>query len=141
MTRLPFIGLDRHVDVALRLTTPPDNAAAAARAMGAILAEFPAVPARLAGVGHRHGDVELTFVVTLGSVEQVAQSSPDARDALAVLHRITTSLSAYEPCFTTIPERDSIEARAARQLLERDDNWLSVQQDAGSHSTVSGVAS
>jgi len=130
MTRTPFLGLDRHVDVALRLTTSPDNAAAAARAMGAILAEFPAVSARLAGLGHRHDDVELTLVVTLGSVDQVAQSSPDARDALAVLHRITTSMSAYEPSFTTIPEPDSPEARAARQLLERDANWLSREQVA-----------
>ncbi len=136
MTTAPFLGLDRHVDVALRLTTSPDNAAATARALGAILAEFPGVAARLAGVGRRNDDMELTLVVTLGSVEQVAQSSSDARDALAVLHRITTSLSAYEPCFTTIPEADSLEARTARELLERDANWLTRQQVA-----VSEVAS
>ena len=130
MTRTPFLGLDRHVDVALSLTTSPENTAATARSVGAILAEYPSVAARLAGVGSRHGDVELILVVTLGRVEQVAQSVPDAREALEVLHRLTTSLSACEPSFTTIPTSDSPEARAARHLIERDANWLSNQQVA-----------
>jgi hypothetical protein len=110
------LGLQRYVDVGLRLRSTRETAAATGRAIGVIIEEFPSVAVRLAGISGEADSVYLTVVITLGTVEQVANCDGPAREAVALVHRLTHDLSAHEPSLTMIPDPDSLEALAAREV-------------------------
>ncbi len=101
------LGLERHVDIGLRLRATRETAAATARSVGAIIDEFPSVGVRLAGIDREKDVVDVTVVVTLGTVDQVAACDESARDAVALLHRLTTDLAAHEPSLCMIPDPQS----------------------------------
>lgn len=118
------LGLERHVDIAVRLRSTRGAAAATSRSIGVILDQFPMVSSRLAGVSVSDGYLDLTIVVSLGSVEDVARSADHPREALTLLNRLVTDLADHQPSFTAIPDPASTEAETARLLLSRVDGQI-----------------
>lgn len=115
-TRHPdSLGVQRHVDVGLRLAPERHHLADASKALGALLDAEPGVPVRLAGLGIEGGRMHLTVAVTLGTLEDVKAATPAARAAVRLLHRIVESLAAYEPCLVELPDPASPEAALAAQ--------------------------
>lgn len=110
-----LLGLQRHVDIGLRLAPQRQYAPDASKALAAILDAHPEVSVRLAGVGIDGSRVHLTVAVTLGTLDDVKAASPSARTAVIVLQEIVERLAAYEPCLVELPDPSSPEARLATQ--------------------------
>lgn len=106
-------GLQRHVDIGVRLAPTEATAAVAAKSLAAILDEVPTVPVRLAGIGTEGSRVHLTLAVTLGTLDDVKAATEQARAAVVLLQRIVEDLAAYDPCLVELPDPESPEARLA----------------------------
>ena len=113
------MGLQRHVDIGLRLAPQRQYAPDASKALAAILDAAPEVSVRLAGVGSEGSRIHLTIAVTLGTLEDVKVASPSARTAVLVMQQIVDRLAAYDPCLVELPDPASPEARLAAQTQWR----------------------
>ena len=110
---LGLVGIERHVDIGLRLAPQREHAAAAAKGMAALLDAEPGVPVRLAGLGSDGSRVHLTFAISLGSLDDIKAASPTARAAVLLLQRIVETFAAYDPCLVELPDPQSPEAKRA----------------------------
>ena len=111
-----FAGLRRDVEIGLAIAPTGDHAIAAASSLASFLDDEPAVPVRLAGLSTRGSRVIITLAVTLGSIDEVKVSGPQARAAVLLLQRLVDQFSAYDPAFALPPEADSVEARLAAHV-------------------------
>ena len=106
-------GLQRRVEIGLRLAPTEGTAAVAAKSLAALLDLEPTVPVRMAGFSAEGSRVHLVIAVTLGTLDEVKAAAPVARAAVGLLHRIVEDLAAYEPCLVELPDPQSPEARLA----------------------------
>ena len=107
------LGVQRHVDLGLRLAPDRAHLADASKALAALLDEEPAVPVRLAGLGRDGARIHLTVAVSLGTLDDVKAATPVARASVRLLHRIVDALAVYEPCLVELPDPASPEAQLA----------------------------
>jgi len=121
-------GLRRELEVGLVLTPSCAAAAAAAKALSALLADESVVPVRVAGLALADGRLRITMGVTLGSVEEIKTSDGPSLRALALLRRIVDDLAAYDPAFTRLPDPASAEARLGDRLMDRTDDFVPLIQ-------------
>ncbi|MFM1965295.1 MAG: hypothetical protein RL134_1020 [Actinomycetota bacterium] len=121
------LGFERHIDVALRLHIPRDQAVLAARALGAFIADTEGFAARVAGLDVAADRTDITLAVSLGTTEQIRSSADASVRALRSLTRLVDSMSHYAPAFVSIPAPESAEARAAASLVAGADSfaWIS----------------
>lgn len=124
-------GLERVVEVGIRLAPTASGSATAAEAISRVLGQNPEAPVRIVGLGAEGGRVIVTLAVTLGTPSQITAGAPSACGAVAILDRLVTELAAYDPAFTALPDPDSLDARIA----------LGVQSDPATFDRAVGVLS
>lgn len=112
-------GLERHVDVGIRLTPSSSQAPLVARALARILDDYPMVPVRIAGLGGYDGRVHLTVAITLGTLEQVKTAAEPACAAVRLVQSIVDRLTAYDPCFVELPDARTTDAARAASIPAR----------------------
>lgn len=115
-----FAGIERSLEIGLRLAPLQRLAGEAARALVAIIAASPTVPVRLAGLDFTHSRMHLTITIDLGSLDDIKVAADRSCAAVALIQAIVDSLAAHEPCLVEIPHPDSGEAVRARGLQVRD---------------------
>lgn len=103
-------GLQRHVDIGLRLAPSTHLAAIAGKSLARLLDEWPNVPVRVAGLGRDATRVHITLAVTLGTLEEVKTSSVASQDAIALMRAIVDRLACYDPSLVELPDPKSAEA-------------------------------
>ena len=75
-----------------------------------------AAAVRIAAVGREGSRVIVTLAVTLGTVDEVKSSAAPARAAVELLAQLVERLHAFDPAFTALPHRSSIDARIAAEI-------------------------
>lgn len=103
-------GLQRHVDIGLRIAPTTQLAAMAGKSLALLLDEWPSVPVRIAGLGSDGTRVHITIAVTLGTLEDVKTSAASSRDAVALIQAIVDRLACYDPSLVELPDPKSVEA-------------------------------
>ena len=103
-------GLQRHVDIGVRLAPSTQMAALAGKSLALLLDEWPNVPVRVAGLGRDATRVHITLAVTLGTLEEVKTSSVASQDAIALMQAIVDRLACYDPSLVELPDPKSAEA-------------------------------
>ncbi|MDD2857408.1 MAG: hypothetical protein PHU75_01915 [Candidatus Nanopelagicales bacterium] len=115
-----FAGIERSLEIGLRLAPVLRVAHDAATALAALLAESPAIPVRLAGLDFTQTRMHLTITIDLGSLDDIKVAAERSCAAVALIASIVDRLAAHEPCLVEIPHPDSSEAMRARGILVRD---------------------
>jgi len=118
---LEHLGLDRHVDVALRLHIPRSQAVVASRSLGALIAEIDGFAARVAGLEVAADRIDLTLAISLGTTDQIRVAAPASVRSVQALHRIVDEMSSYAPALVSIPAPASAEAQLAARLVDGQD--------------------
>lgn len=103
-------GLQRHVDIGLRLAPSTQLAAIAGKSLAGLLAEWPNVAVRVAGLGSDATRVHITLAVRLGTLEDVKTSAAASQDAIALIQAIVDRLRCYDPSLVELPDPKSAEA-------------------------------
>jgi len=111
-------GLQRVVEVGLRVAPTAACAPAAAAEIAQLVDAGGEAPVRIVGVGTEGNRVIVTLAVTVGTTTEVTSGAPAARLAVAMVARIIESLSAYDPAFTALPDPDSIDAQIGSRVDE-----------------------
>ncbi|MDO8732067.1 MAG: hypothetical protein Q7L55_05775 [Actinomycetota bacterium] len=111
-----FSGIEREVEIGLRLAPTHQAARLAARGLAVILEHFPSVPTRLIGVDAEDTRLHLTLAVSLGSLVDVKLASPRSCLAVLLVRRVIEDLAAYDPCLVEIPDPAAPMAMLARGL-------------------------
>jgi len=124
----PLDGLRRELEIGLALTSCRSAAAAAAKALSAILDDEGVVPVRVAGVAPVDGHLRITLAITLGSIDEIKSAQGPSREALVLVRRIVDDLAAYDPAFTRLPDPASAEARLGERLMDRTEDFVPLIQ-------------
>lgn len=103
-------GLERVVEIGLRVAPTASCASRAAAAIAQELESSHEAPVRIVGVGHEGNRIVVTLAITMGTTTEVTTGAPAARRAVGMIDRLIESLSVYDPSFTTLPNPDSVEA-------------------------------
>lgn len=103
-------GLQRHVDIGLRIAPSAQAAALARKSLAMLLSEYPEVPVRVVGLGRDATRVEITIAITLGTLEAVKTSARESQDAIALIQAIVDRLASFDPSLVEIPDPMSADA-------------------------------
>lgn len=103
-------GLQRVVEVGLRVAPTAACAPSAAAAIAQILDSSHDAPVRIVGIGAEGNRIVVTLAVTVGTTSDITAGAPAARLAVGMVARFIESLSAYDPAFTALPDPDSVDA-------------------------------
>lgn len=124
----PLDGLRRELEIGLALTPSRSAAAAAAKALSALLDDEGVVPVRVAGLIPVDGRLRITLGITLGSIDEIKSAQGPSREALVLVRRIVDDLAAYDPAFTRLPDPASAEARLGERLMDRTEDFVPLIQ-------------
>ena len=113
---LTDLGLLPLVEVGLRLAPTAAAAQTAATEISRCLEQAPSAAVRIAAVGREGSRVIVTLAITLGTADEVKSSAAPARAALELLAQLVERLHAFDPAFTSLPHRSSIDARIAAEI-------------------------
>jgi len=112
-------GLQRVVDIGLRVAPAAASAQDAAAVIAQTIAASAEAPVRIVGVGSEGSRVVVTLAITVGTTADIAAGAPAARSAVRMLARLIEGLGAYDPAFTALPEHGSVDALIGRRVDER----------------------
>jgi hypothetical protein len=115
-------GLQRVVEIGLRLAPTTACASTAAAVIARELDSSLEAPVRIVGVGTGGNRIIVTLAITVGTTTEVTTGAPAARRAVGQVARLIESLSAYDPSFTALPNPDSVEARIGTRVEEEPKN-------------------
>lgn len=111
-------GLQRVVEVGLRVAPTVACAPAAAAAMCELLESPLDAPVRIVGVGTEGNRIVVTLAITVGTTTDITAGAPAARLAVGMVARLVESLAAYDPAFTALPDPDSVDAMIGSRVDE-----------------------
>ena len=111
-------GLQRVVEVGLRVAPTVACAPAAALAIGDVLDSAHEAPVRIVGVGTEGNRIVVTLAITVGTTTDITAGAPAARGAVGMVARLIECLSAYDPAFTALPDPDSVDAMIGSRVDE-----------------------
>ncbi len=111
-------GLQRVVEVGLRVAPTVACAPAAAAAMCELLESRLDAPVRIVGVGTEGNRIVVTLAITVGTTTDITAGAPAARLAVGMVARLVESLAAYDPAFTALPDPDSVDAMIGSRVDE-----------------------
>jgi hypothetical protein len=111
-------GLERVVEIGLRVAPTASCASSAAAAIAQELESSHEAPVRIVSVGAEGNRIVVTLAITMGATTDITTGAPAARRAVGMVARLIDSLSAYDPSFTTLPNPDSIEALIGSRVDE-----------------------
>ncbi len=114
-------GLQRVVEVGLRVAPTRACVPAAAAAIAGVIALSHEAPVRIVGVGSEANRVVVTLAVTVGTTSDITAGAPAARLAVGMVARLIDELSAYDPAFTSLPDPDSVDARIGTRVEQEPD--------------------
>ncbi|MEY4136012.1 MAG: hypothetical protein RL205_140 [Actinomycetota bacterium] len=103
-------GLQRVVEVGLRLAPTAACIPAAAAAISEIIESSPEAPVRIVGVGAEDNRVIVTLAITVGTTTEITGGAPAARLAVGLVARLVEGLASFDPAFTALPDPDSVDA-------------------------------
>jgi len=103
-------GLQRVVEVGLRVAPTLACAPAAAAAISEVIGCSQEAPVRIVGVGSEANRIVVTLAITVGTTSDITAGAPTARLAVGMVARLVDELSAYDPAFTALPDPDSLDA-------------------------------
>lgn len=103
-------GLQRVVEVGLRVAPTAACAPAAAEVIAQVIETSHEAPVRIVGVGAEGNRIVVTLAVTVGTTSDVAAGAPSARVAVGMVARLIECLAAYDPAFTGLPDPESVDA-------------------------------
>ena len=112
-------GLERVVEIGLRIAPTAACASRAATAIAQELESSHEAPVRIVSVGAEGNRIVVTFAITMGSTTDITTGAPAARRAVNMVARLIESLSAYDPSFTTLPNPDSVEALIGSKVEQK----------------------
>lgn len=113
------VGLQRVVEIGLRVAPTAACAPAAAEAIAQLISSSREAPVRIVGVGTEGNRIVVTLAVTVGTTADVAAGAPAARLAVGMVARLIECLAAYDPAFTALPDPDSVDAVIGARVDER----------------------
>jgi hypothetical protein len=111
-------GLQRVVEVGLRVAPTVACAPAAAAVISQVLAASHEAPVRIVGVGAEGNRVIVTLAITVGTTADISSGAPAARAAVGMVARLVESLGAYDPAFAALPDPDSVDAMIGTRVDE-----------------------
>lgn len=111
-------GLERVVEVGLRVAPTVACAEAAATVISQLLECATEAPVRIVGVGSEGNRVVVTFAITVGTTADITAGAPAARMAVGMVARLVESLEAYDPAFTALPDPESVDAMIGSRVDE-----------------------
>jgi hypothetical protein len=112
-------GLERVVEIGLRIAHTDACASRAATAIAQELESSHEAPVRIVSVGAEGNRIVVTFAITMGSTTDITTGAPAARRAVNMVARLIESLSVYDPSFTTLPNPDSVEALIGSKVEQK----------------------
>ena len=112
-------GLQRVVEIGLRVAPTASSAPAAAAAIRYIITSSSDAPVRIVGVGSEGNRVVVTLAITVGTTAEIAAGAPAARSAVGMVARLIEGLGTYDPAFTALPNPDSADAIIGMNVDER----------------------
>ena len=113
---LEFAGIDKEIEIALRVAPSFQAAGRAAASLAHMIALHPGVAVRLAGVEVSRSRVHLTIAVSLGSLDEVKVAAPAPCSSVAFMRALVNSMSAFDPAFVQVPDPRSREAIQASEI-------------------------
>lgn len=114
-------GLQRVVEVGLRVAPTVACAQAAASVISQVLADSHEAPVRIVGVGAQDNRIVVTLAITVGTTADISAGAPAARMAVGMVARLVESLGAYDPAFTALPDPESVDAMIGSRVDEAPD--------------------
>lgn len=114
-------GLQRVVEVGLRVAPTAACAQSAAAAIAQILDSSHDAPVRIVGIGSEGNRVVVTLAITVGTTTDITAGAPAARLAVGMVARLVEGLAAYDPAFTALPDPESVDARIGSRVHEEPD--------------------
>lgn len=111
-------GLQRVVEVGLRVAPTVACVPAAAAAISQLIESHHEAPVRIVGVGADTNRIVVTLAITVGTTSDVTSGAPAARLAVGMVARLIESLAPYDPAFTALPDPDSVDALIGSRVDE-----------------------
>ena len=111
-------GLQRVVEVGLRVAPTAACAPAAAAAIGQILESRLDAPVRIVGVGTEGNRIVVTLAITVGTTTDITSGAPASRLAVGMIAHLVECLAQYDPAFTALPDPESVDARIGARVDE-----------------------
>lgn len=111
-------GLERVVEVGLRVAPTIACAAAAAGVISQVLDSAHEAPVRIVGLGAEGNRVIVTLAITVGTTDEISAGAPAARLAVGMVARLVDCLGAYDPAFTALPDPESFDAMIGSRVDE-----------------------
>jgi hypothetical protein len=112
-------GLQRVVEVGLRVAPTPACAPAAAAAIAYAIGSAQEAPIRIVGVGAEGNRIVVTLAITVGTTTDITSGAPAARLAVGIVARLIECLAPYDPAFTALPDPDSVDALIGSRVDEQ----------------------
>ncbi|MGI9136432.1 MAG: hypothetical protein ACR2JS_05130 [Candidatus Nanopelagicales bacterium] len=111
-------GLQRVVEVGLRVAPTVACASAAAAVISQVLEGSHEAPIRIVGVGAEGNRIVVTLAITVGTTTDISAGAPAARMAVGMVARLVESLGSYDPAFTALPDPGSVDAMLGSRVDE-----------------------
>jgi hypothetical protein len=111
-------GLQKVVEVGLRVAPTAACAPAAAAAISQILDSRLDAPVRIVGIGTEGNRVVVTLAITVGTTTDITAGAASARMAVVMVADLIESLVQYDPAFTALPDPDSVDAMIGARVDE-----------------------
>lgn len=103
-------GLQRVVEVGVRVAPTAACAPAAAAAIVQILDSRLDAPVRIVGVGTEGNRIVVTLAITVGTTTDITAGAASARLAVVMVAHLIECLAQYDPAFTALPDPNSVDA-------------------------------
>ena len=111
-------GLQRVVEVGLRVAPTAACVSAAAASISQAIALSHDAPIRIVGIGSEGNRVVVTLAVTVGTTSDISSGAPAARLAVGMVARLIEDLAAFDPAFTSLPDPDCVDALIGARVDE-----------------------